>query len=243
LGAFFDSIPRSVLEQTVIIVAGDNGTPSPIMSSAVTEHDKDVGSVYGECLNPAERFKHSVWEGGVRAPLWVSGPMVAEPGRESEALVDAVDLFATIAELCGADARSVVPAERFLDGVSFVPLLRAAHADADHARTFSLVERFEPNGNPERIEYDEGDMSLHHMRRTGFVLETEEGRFKLVRNWDASHDPGDRLFQLTGADGSPRDPWERAPLATEAGSPWYERYREVAGALAALHASETRNFR
>ena len=68
--------------------------------------------------------EHGLWvkttnfELDVRVPLLIAAPRVAAAGRASAALVELVDLFPTLAELCG------VPAPAALEGRSLVPLLR-----------------------------------------------------------------------------------------------------------------------
>ena len=207
LGRFLDELDRDgAYENTIFVVIGDNGTPNRVVESALLREDLPLGRVTSQLVRDrVERFKHSVWESGVRVPLIVSGPIVAEPGRASDALVDSTDVFATLAEVFGGP-RSSTPT----DGVDLDPIL--ASRDAPGSRTFAYVERFQPNGNPEAIVYDPEDMSTSNQWRRGFVLATDRGRFKLVRNLDEDLDPSDKLFQLTDETGAPVDPWELAPL-------------------------------
>lgn len=62
--------------------------------------------------------KSSLLEPSVRAPLIVSAPGVTRPGSSSARLVEFVDIYPSLAELCGLAA----PAN--LEGTSFAPLLR-----------------------------------------------------------------------------------------------------------------------
>ncbi|HEX6883163.1 MAG TPA: sulfatase-like hydrolase/transferase [Planctomycetota bacterium] len=82
------------LERTLVVVMGDNGTP---------------GQVAPEDL----RAKGTTFERGVRVPLVVAGPPVAVKGSTSDALVHAVDLWATAVVFGGGSAagesRSLLP--------------------------------------------------------------------------------------------------------------------------------------
>ena len=74
---------RRVSKETLVVFVGDNGTP---------------GAVAPE----PERAKRTTFERGLRVPLLVAGPGV--PHGASDALVHVVDLYATVAELCGRGA-------------------------------------------------------------------------------------------------------------------------------------------
>ena len=107
-----------------MIFTGDNGT---------------TASVIVPPFVPAQG-KGSPYEGGVNVPLIVSGPAVQSPGREEGALVAAVDLFATIAELAGVDVAAVIPPWVVLDSVSLVPYI--SNAAQTPLRATVLAERF-----------------------------------------------------------------------------------------------------
>ncbi len=84
LGRLLGSIPGDVMDNTIVIFVGDNGTPNQI-----------AGELYGP-----RGAKGGIYEGGTHVPLIVSGVGV-QSGR-SQALVGVVDLFATISSLAGA---------------------------------------------------------------------------------------------------------------------------------------------
>ncbi|MDP6424738.1 MAG: sulfatase-like hydrolase/transferase [Planctomycetota bacterium] len=106
IGRLLAGIDSATLARTNVIFVGDNGT-----GSAVTE---------APFIN--SHAKTTLYEGGTNVPLIVSGPGVQSPGREVAALVHSTDLFDTIAEWSGVNARNAVNAE--IDGVSIVPYLQ-----------------------------------------------------------------------------------------------------------------------
>ncbi|MGH7944931.1 MAG: sulfatase [Opitutaceae bacterium] len=61
--------------------------------------------------------KHCLYEKALRSPLMIRAPGLAQPGRTSSAIVETVDVFPTLADLCGLAA----PAG--LDGRSLRPQL------------------------------------------------------------------------------------------------------------------------
>ena len=133
-----------------IVFMGDNGT----------------GRQATEAPFDPDHAKGSLYEGGVNVPLIVKGPGVVH--AESAALVSAVDLLATFAELTGRTTTAD-------DSVSFVPCLanpRAAPRDTVYAESFS------PNNS-----------TLPFASHTRAVRNT---RYKLIRD---ETDP-DELYDL-----------------------------------------------
>ena len=61
--------------------------------------------------------KHNNYEGATRAPLIVSVPGMKGSGKQTDALVEFVDIYPSLAELCG------LPLTQGLEGKSFMPLL------------------------------------------------------------------------------------------------------------------------
>lgn len=85
---------QGILENTVIIVVGDNGRPFP-------------------------RNKTTLYENGMKVPLvvsWAGGQLPA--GAESSALVSAMDIAPTILEIAG------IPVPPQVQGISFLPLFK-----------------------------------------------------------------------------------------------------------------------
>lgn len=113
--------------RTNVIFLGDNGSPREVIAAPFQR----------------DRAKGTLFEGGVRVPLIVAGPAVRDPGRRERALVHVVDLFATVAELCGVDARAYVPRSVPLDSISLTPYLRGRGRPS--LRRTMITERFGAN--------------------------------------------------------------------------------------------------
>jgi arylsulfatase A-like enzyme len=97
VGLLLDELDRLQLrDDTVIVLWGDHGF-----------HLGDQ-AIWG---------KHTNFEYAVHSPLIVSAPGQKNPGRKTDALVEFVDVYPSLCELCQLS----LPAH--LEGISFVPLL------------------------------------------------------------------------------------------------------------------------
>lgn len=97
-------------ENTVVVVWGDHGF-------LLGEH-----AIWG---------KHALYERAVHSPLMIRAPGLREAGKASAAIVETVDIFPTLADLCG------LPAPATLDGRSLRPWLeKPATPTAKPARSF-----------------------------------------------------------------------------------------------------------
>jgi arylsulfatase A-like enzyme len=114
IGKVLDEVKRLGLEKTTVVALwSDHGW-----------HLGDHG-IFG---------KHTNHEIAVRSPLIIKAPWMPAPGARAGGLAESVDLYPTLAELCGLKA----PAG--LDGTSLVPLLRDPEADGK-AFAFSFIGR------------------------------------------------------------------------------------------------------
>ena len=84
INRLLESMDENTLENTVIIFVGDNGTPGRVNT-----------------YFPAGHVKSSLYEGGIRVPLIISGKSVETVNQVENSLVQATDLHATILELAG----------------------------------------------------------------------------------------------------------------------------------------------
>jgi len=172
IGEFLRDLPA----RTVVFVIGDNGSARDVLVPFPGEtryplghplhHPGDEAAQLSvEPYRPA-RAKGSVYETGVRIPLIVAGPGVA-PGVRRD-LVDAVDVFRTVAVLRG----SSVPAGAAGDSQGFVEIL----AGGPGTRMFSFCERFAPNGAA----------VAHTIEDRAYVRQDGEHLWKLIRKLGAA---------------------------------------------------------
>ena len=99
-------------DDTIIIFTSDNGSLA-----------RDGGSNL-----PLRGAKTTTWEGGMRVPCIVRWPGHVAPGRVSTELATAMDLYPTLAQVCGA----TLPSDRTIDGRDVTPLLVDPAATSPH---------------------------------------------------------------------------------------------------------------
>jgi arylsulfatase A-like enzyme len=103
----------------------------------------------------------SLWEQGCRTPLIIAAPGAAGSGRSSPRVVEAIDLYPTLVDLCG------LPAPEGLEGHSLTPLLADPNVAWDHpAFTIWSEDGRKPTGVAVRTErwryaeFDDGEASM-----------------------------------------------------------------------------------
>ncbi|MCA1481515.1 sulfatase-like hydrolase/transferase, partial [Bradyrhizobium sp. NBAIM08] len=90
-------------DDTIVIFTSDNG----------------ARGVEGGSNAPLNGTKGTTWEGGMRVPLIVRWPSTVAPGRATTEVATSMDLYPTLAALCGGE----VPTDRTIDGRDITPLL------------------------------------------------------------------------------------------------------------------------
>jgi len=163
IGRLLDGIDPWKRERTMVFVVCDNGVAGQLVQAP---HDPAHG-------------KPSVYQLGVRVPMIVSGPLVARPvpagGHVSDALVQGVDLWRTVAEITGADEDMAFRRSGFasprpsIDGHSFLPLILAPGSTGAHGWVFS--EMFGPAG----LYDDDACLRVH-------VRAITDGDYKYIRS-------------------------------------------------------------
>lgn len=84
IGRLLNSLDQETLENTVIIFVGDNGTPKPAIQYYPNTHTKST-----------------IYEGGIRVPMFFTGYGVSRVGEQEDGLTHLTDLHATILEIAG----------------------------------------------------------------------------------------------------------------------------------------------
>jgi len=105
---------------TMIVIVGDNGT---------------LGNSVKLPFN-AQRAKGTAYQTGVWDPLIVAGPLVNQPNREVNHMVNMVDVFQLFGEIAGINVKAVVP--RTLDSAPLLPYLTNAAQQSIRKVNFAM---------------------------------------------------------------------------------------------------------
>jgi len=96
IGRLLSSIPADERDNTIIIFIGDNGTVNQVAQSPYLSN----------------KVKSTLYQGGINVPLFISGKGVEKTGVETN-LIDATDLFSTIAEVAGVKSTEIHDSKSF----------------------------------------------------------------------------------------------------------------------------------
>ncbi len=128
IGRLMQSMSTAMRDRTTVVFMGDNGSAAQAVLPP----------------NQPGQAKGTLYDGGVRVPLAISGYGVKHPGSRCYAMVQSVDLFPTVLEHFGVEIEEAgTPA---LDGLSLAPYLERPWAASQ--RSWVYAQRFEPNGPP-----------------------------------------------------------------------------------------------
>lgn len=155
---------------TIIIYTVDNG---PIGERGVG-YGPDGASRYNLGLRGG---KGTIWEGGIKLPLFVTWPSHLTPGRKCEQIASHIDVFPTLLDMCGI----AKPHDRHLDGRSLLPLMEGRAADWPERTLFFQQSR--PDRGKRRY-WDEPRLFVNCAARGQ--------KYKAVMTAD---EPGDTYFQ------------------------------------------------
>lgn len=112
-----------IADSTIVVFTSDNGSLGP--NPAPWGGD---GQSLGGSNAPLRGTKGTTWEGGQRVPCLVRWPGRVDPGRTTGELATAMDLYPTLASICGAE----IPADRVIDGRDITALLLEPSEPSPH---------------------------------------------------------------------------------------------------------------
>jgi iduronate 2-sulfatase len=143
-------------ENTIVVLWGDHGWK-------LGEHDAWA--------------KHSNVENDIRVPLLISAPGMTNAGKHTDALVEFVDVYPTLAELAG------LPLPKHLEGTSFKPLLQEPQRSWKTA-AFSQYPR--KIGKQNLMGYS---LRTDRYRFTRWVHRADQTKVEAVELYDHQADP------------------------------------------------------
>lgn len=253
IGKLHDTLGAEVWADTMVFFMADNGSAAnPLISAVNDEGETGFGTVspgYAAdvifATNP-DRMKASVYSGGTRAALFVSGPLVVNgtgSARISETLVDGVDLFETFRRIgFGNASESIIDnSARPNDSVSFYDVLRDVESDSTTLRTTSFSEHFVPNGDPGLISDTSEtvfDGSSNHVKDRVWRKRRADGDWHLVRRRVGTSNV-DELYHVTNASFAAVDFNEQTDLRVSQNAVYQELLVEMAAHLADMASDPT----
>jgi len=157
---------RGIADNTIVIFMTDNGP------------------LWGRHVAGLRGYKSSVYEGGIRSPLWVRWPGRLKPTTTVAKIGAHIDLLPTICEATGA----AVP-ETTLDGRSLLPLLEGRAADWQERTLFIQTHRGDAPQAEHHFAAIESRWKL--LRHSGFgkLQAAPDTPFEL---YDLAADPGEQ---------------------------------------------------
>ncbi len=126
MGRLFASMDPTLLERATVLFLGDNGSHPDVV---LPPFDPD-------------KSKATPYIGGVRVPFIAKGFHVQDPGRQTTAMIHAVDILATVANIAHINP-AVTMQGVTLDSRSFLPLLENTPTPLPRSHLYS--EFFWPN--------------------------------------------------------------------------------------------------
>ena len=161
LGRVLDELDRlGLTEKTIIVLWGDHGWK--------------LGEHAGWC-------KHSNVENDTHAPLLISVPGLKTAGQHAGALVEFVDIYPTLAELCG------LPLPTHLEGTSIASIVRDP---AKSVKTAAFSQYPRPANNQQLMGYS---MRTDRYRFTRWVHKDDPSKVDAVELYDEQTDPEENL--------------------------------------------------
>lgn len=169
---------NGLMDHTIIIFFSDNGG---VNWQAMKKESarKGPNSVTAPYVNipptsnhPLRGGKATIYEGGTREPCFVVWPGVVKPGTRTEAMIQSMDFYPTLAEITGAK----LPAGQIMDGRSFLPVLTGQSTTARNTIFDFFPHSVKVNGQLPSASVRQGDWKLIRYFHDGPHL---EDRFEL----------------------------------------------------------------
>ncbi len=160
-------------KKTIVVFLSDNGPERKEQAQA----------------KPWRGVKWEALEGGTRVPCILRWPGVIPAGRESDALIAAIDLLPSLCHACGIDLQSVSTGSPVIDGVNVWETLRGKDG-ATHPRKDLLYWHGSKGFQAIRV----GDWKLFPDRRNAGLKDGGEGPalFHLAEDIEERKDVSDR---------------------------------------------------
>jgi arylsulfatase A-like enzyme len=205
---------NGLTERTLIVFFSDNGGVDWSGVNYAHGVPREIADALAEVPptnnSPLRGGKASIYEGGTRVPCFVVWPGAVKAAQTSDALIQSIDFYPTLAEIAGA----ALPDGQVVDGRSFLPLLlgkTARHRDA--------IYDYFPHATPKSGQVP--------------AVSVRKGDWKLIRFFHDGPRQQDRheLYNLQDDLGETTDLASRQPETVAELSGLLDKFLEDTGAL------------
>ncbi len=169
---------NGLIDKTIIVFFSDNGGVNwQAMKGESARRGPDSVTAPYENIPPTSNQplrggKASIYEGGTREPCFVIWPGAVSPGGHSEAMIQGLDFYPTLAEMVGAP----LPANQIMDGRSFLPVLKGQSTSARDTIFDFFPHNVKATGQLPAASVRQGDWKLIRFFHDG---PQREDRFEL----------------------------------------------------------------
>jgi len=168
---------NGLMDKTIIVFFSDNGG---VNWQALKKEGKggpnDLSKPFADIPPtsnaPLRGGKATIYEGGTREPCFVIWPGVVQPGSHSEAMIQGMDFYPTLAAMAGAK----LPADQLMDGRSFMSVLKGQSTTARNSIFDFFPHNVKATGQLPAASVREGDWKLIRFFHDG---PQREDRFEL----------------------------------------------------------------
>lgn len=127
VGTLIQALEKNgLMDKTIIVFFSDNGgvnwqaMKKEGAHAGTTSLTAPYANIPPTSNQPLRGGKASIYEGGIREPCLVVWPGVVKPGIRSEAMIQGIDFYPTLAQIAGA---KMTP-DQIIDGRSFLAVLK-----------------------------------------------------------------------------------------------------------------------
>jgi arylsulfatase A-like enzyme len=151
IGRVLSSLSKDVLNNTIIIFIGDNGSLN------------QVAQQYN-----SKRAKGTVYQGGINIPMIISGLGVSRINQTENALINTTDLFATILDIAGINNNDINDSKSFKGLLSDKNSFNRDYVYSEIGKRTGGSDYTIRNATHKYIKFDHGNEALYNLSKNPF---------------------------------------------------------------------------
>ena len=151
IGRVLSSLSKDVLNNTIIIFIGDNGSLN------------QVAQQYN-----SKRVKGTVYQGGINIPIIISGLGVSRINQTENALINTTDLFATILDIAGINNNDINDSKSFKGLLSDKNSFNRDYVYSEIGKRTGGSDYTIRNATHKYIKFDHGNEALYNLSKNPF---------------------------------------------------------------------------